>query len=266
VNRRRGLAGGAALGAVFLALPSLVLAATLTVNGSVTGTMTASAPTPSALCTPTGFNPSPENRCNFTAAGSFSDTALGTGTHAGSLTLDWSMNTATGCRIVSGTIIFSPVGGGSSLSTNVDATTSRVCGGGLTPHPMTLELDVTGGTGTFTGATGTLTATGTVVEPFGAYSLVITGSVTTQDPSPSASSGASGSAGASASGSASPSPSPSGSPSAASGSPAASVGAGGVLPDTAAATTGMGALALATLSGLVVAASVFAGANGRRRK
>lgn len=215
-----------------IVLPAAVAAADLSVSGTTSGTASAQVPEPGvAECTPqTAVDPE-DFVCDFDVAGTFNLTGgLGTGTYDGEFRLDWSIYTSSDpCAEVVGTMTLTAAGGTVELAV---ANTSRVCEtSDPAVHDATLNATVTGGTGAYAGATGTLTSTGTLEaqdllgQEYTAEATM-TGTITVPDPTATPT----------------PTPTPTGTPTSPPASPAAAA-----LPDTAASsgTTSLAALVLA---------------------
>ncbi len=132
------------------------------VNGVSTGSSTNT-----SNCDP--LHPTPTNLvCTFAVNGSYSAMGIGSGTYSGTTTIDYTKYGTAGkdpngggaCTPVTGSITFtkSP---GNTLTTTL-APSSKVCetGAAGSPHHTYLVLTITGGTGQFHGATGTINSTG----------------------------------------------------------------------------------------------------------
>jgi hypothetical protein len=247
-----------ALVVALLAIPSLVLAADVSLTGTMVGTASTLPPAPGATCNPPGATQPSDFICDSTVDGTFTLTELGTGTYTGSVRLDWSIWTSSEpCAAATGT--FTLEAGADSITSEI-ADTSRVCE--TTPATDTYSIithgTITGGSGAFAGTTGgTFEATGFLMQTsLGEFTSAqtVVASVTLPDPvaspSPSPSSSATVSPSSSATASASSSPTASATQSAAPAS--TSPAAGGTLPDTSAGGStgfvpivlGMGALVL----------------------
>ena len=181
---------GPALALGFLAIPALVLAATLSVAGTATGTADTKAPAPGATCDTASPTQASDYVCDSTVGGPFTLTELGTGTYAGDVQLDWSIYTGTEpCAEASGTVTFT--NGADSITTTL-ASTSRVCESqpASNTYTMALQSNVTAGTGRFASATGNLDTLGNLVKTATPGQFTITeaiqGSVTVPDPAPAA--------------------------------------------------------------------------------
>jgi hypothetical protein len=144
---------------------------TVTVNGTSSGTSTVVI-TPARTCNPvpTVVNPT-DYLCTFAVAGSYTASGIGSGTYHGTTMIDYgnglygSAGLGPGpCTPVTGAITFeqSP---GNTLTTTLGAG-SKVCetSPASTVHNTHLVLDITGGTGKFHGATGTILSDGTSTD------------------------------------------------------------------------------------------------------
>ncbi len=154
------------------------------VSGTSTGTSTVTNP-PTSPTDPNGCAPNTGGGkvCHFDVSGTFTASPLGTGTYAGKVTLDYHSYTATNrCATASGTITFTNTATGDKLYTMIDPTRSNVCETATpTIHSEDLVLIITGGTGQFAGATGTIMSKGTTIdaEPgMHTDSATLTGSIT----------------------------------------------------------------------------------------
>ncbi len=154
------------------------------VNGASMGTSQVTNPT---TCNPPSQNPN-FLVCNFNVMGTYTATTsplAPAGTYSGNVTLDYHSYTATSrCATASGTITFTNSATGDKLSTMIDPAHSQVCETG-TPaiHSENLVLKITGGTGQFAGATGTIMSNGSTVDVVGnpgrhTDSATLTGSIT----------------------------------------------------------------------------------------
>jgi hypothetical protein len=144
---------------------------TVTVNGTSSGTSTVVI-TPARTCNPvpTVVNPT-DYLCTFAVAGSYTASGIGSGTYHGTTMIDYTQynhNPADlepgPCTPITGAITFekSP---GNTLTTTLGAG-SKVCetSPASTVHNTHLVLDITGGTGRFEGATGTILSDGTSTD------------------------------------------------------------------------------------------------------
>ncbi len=122
--------------------------------------------------------------CKFSVSGTFTASPLGTGTYAGMVTLDYNTYTvANPCAAATGNITFTNAAGDKVFTTLGPG--SKVCE--TTPpstvHTENLILNITGGTGHFAGATGTIKSNGTTTDVAGnpgkhTDSATLTGSIT----------------------------------------------------------------------------------------
>lgn len=122
--------------------------------------------------------------CHFDVSGTFTASPLGSGTYTGTVTLDYnSYTTASPCATATGTITFTNAAG-DKVHTML-APGSKVCE--TTPpsavHNETLILKITGGTGQFEDATGTIHSDGTTMDVAGnpgkhTDSATLSGSIT----------------------------------------------------------------------------------------
>ncbi|MCA1666536.1 MAG: hypothetical protein LC793_03880, partial [Thermomicrobia bacterium] len=122
--------------------------------------------------------------CHFAVSGTFTAAPLGSGTYAGTVTLDYSSySAASPCATATGSITFTNAAG-DNLYTML-APGSQVCE--TTPpsavHTETLILKITGGTGQFAGATGIIHSNGTTMDVVGnpgmhTDSALLSGSIT----------------------------------------------------------------------------------------
>lgn len=182
---------GSLFGVALLAIPAMVVAATLSVTGTGSGTATTLAPTAGATCNPPGATQPSDYICDSTVAGTFVLSQLGSGTYSGSVRLDWSTWTsAEPCAAASGAVTF--MGADDSIATALD-TTSRVCETMPASDTLTMDIDliVSGGTGRFAPpSSGSFEETGFLVETAtpGDYTSTqsIQGSITVADPMPTA--------------------------------------------------------------------------------
>jgi len=168
---------------------SSVLAKDKGVTTSVMGTSTGTSTLTNAGNNPGMCNPPSQNPalfiCTFTVSGTYmANPPLGpAGTYSGNVTLDYHSYTATNrCATASGTITFTNTATGDKLSTMIDPAHSQVCETG-TPaiHSENLVLKITGGTGQFAGATGTIMSKGSTTDTgpgMHADSATLTGSIT----------------------------------------------------------------------------------------
>ena len=211
---------GSLFGVALLAVPAVVLAATLSVTGTGSGTATTLAPTAGATCNPPGATQPSDYICDSTVAGTFVLSQLGSGTYSGNVRLDWSTWTsAEPCAAASGAVTF--MGADDSIATALD-TTSRVCETMPASDTFTMSLDlvVSGGTGRFAPpSSGSFEETGFLVETAtpGNYTSTqsIQGSITVADPTPTATPTVTAAPSASATPTASATPGPTASPDAA---------------------------------------------------
>lgn len=142
---------------------------TVPVSGSSSGTSTVVI-TPARTC-----NPVPpvvhatDLLCTFTVDGRYSASGIGSGAYHGTTMIDYTQYGSAGlgpgaCTPVTGSITFqkSP---GNTLTITLGAG-SRVCdtSPASTVHNTHLVLDITGGTGRFAGATGTILSDGTSTD------------------------------------------------------------------------------------------------------
>lgn len=227
---------GPALAAGLLAIPAVVLAATLSITGTASGTADTKAPAPGATCNTASPAQPSDYVCDSTVAGPFTLTELGTGTYAGDVQLDWSIYTGSEpCAEASGTVTFT--NGADSITTTLDST-SRVCESqpASDTYTMSLQSTVTGGTGRFAAATGTFTTLGNLVKTATPGQFTITeaiqGSVTVPDAAPTAT--------------ATPAPAATATP---------PPGGAGVLPDTSTGGPDGGALIVLGLTAIIVASA-----------
>lgn len=175
------------LAAALLAIPALASAATLTVTGTSSGTATAEPPDVDATCNPQAPTVASDFVCDFTIAGTFSLTELGTGTYTGATRLDWSIYTsAEPCAELTGSMTLTNAQG--TLTLDIDST-SRVCEtASPTQHTSSMDATAVSGTGAYAGASGTFTGTGTLdaTATAGTYTAeqTLAGSVVIPDPTP----------------------------------------------------------------------------------
>ncbi|MGI8858023.1 MAG: hypothetical protein ACR2JW_19975 [Thermomicrobiales bacterium] len=145
----------------------------------------------SQVTNPTTCNPPSQNPnflvCNFDVSGTYTaNPPLGpAGTYSGHVTLDYHSYTAANrCATASGTITFTNTATGDKLNTTIDPAHSQVCEtGNPVVHSENLVLKITGGTGAFTGATGTIMSNGSTTDVAGnpgqhTDSATLTGSIT----------------------------------------------------------------------------------------
>jgi hypothetical protein len=135
-----------------------------TYTGSSQGTATALPPTTGATCNPPAPTMPSDLICQFDDQGTFTLKPGVKGSYAGQTTVDYNVYTsAQPCGQVSGNLDFQ--GNGGTIQTTVDPTQSRVCEtSDPAVHTTYLVLDITGGTGRFAGATGTIISTGTTTR------------------------------------------------------------------------------------------------------
>lgn len=177
------------LAMALVAMPAVAAAADLTVDGTASGTATAQPAEPGvAECTPTaGPTDAEDFVCDFDVAGTFDLGDIGTGTYTGVNRLDWSIYTGSEpCAELVGTYQLTTADG--TLEITFDDS-SRVCEtADPDVHESTVSATVSGGTGAFAGATGTLSGTGTMeaVTAPTSYTteLDVTGTITVPDPTP----------------------------------------------------------------------------------
>lgn len=138
---------------------------TVPVNGASNGVSQLTNP-PTSPTDPNGCAPITGGKiCKFDVSGTFTASPLGTGTYAGKITLDYSSyTTAHPCATATGNITFTTATG-DTVTTQL-APGSEVCE--TTPassvHTTHFLLNITGGTGQFTDATGTITSNGTTTD------------------------------------------------------------------------------------------------------
>jgi hypothetical protein len=127
----------------------------------------------STLTNPSTCNPPSGNLalfiCNFDVMGTYTaNPPLGpAGTYSGHATLDYHSYSATSpCATASGAITFTNTATGDQLFTMIDPTHSQVCeiAGMPTIHSETLALVITGGTGIFADASGTIMSNGQTTD------------------------------------------------------------------------------------------------------
>lgn len=170
-------------------MPAMVAAADLSATGTMTGLAISQPAEPGvAECIPNASPVDPEDFvCDFDSDGTFDLGEVGTGTFSGELRLDWSIYTgADPCAEATGTLTLTTADG--TLDLTVDDT-SRVCETAVpTEHDATFDVTVVSGTGVFAGASGTLSATGTMTPSAGSgeydTAFDVTGTVTVPDPTP----------------------------------------------------------------------------------
>lgn len=147
------------------------------VNGTSSGTSTLTNP---STCNPPSGNPA-LFICNFDVMGTYSGTPIGTGTYSGTITLDYHSYTATNhCATATGTITFKNADGNQLVT--MLGPGSQVCETAVaTVHSSHLVLKITGGTGVFKHASGTIISNGTTTDTgpgTHADSATLTGSIT----------------------------------------------------------------------------------------
>lgn len=154
------------------------------VSGHSMGTSTVTNP-PSSPTDPNGCAPNTGGGkiCKFNVSGTFTAAPLGTGTYTGMVTLDYNQyNQTTRCTPATGNITFTNAAGDKVFTTLGSG--SQVCE--TTPpsavHTEKLVLNITGGTGQFAGATGTIMSNGSTVDVVGnpgqhTDSATLTGSI-----------------------------------------------------------------------------------------
>ncbi len=169
-------------------MPALAAAADVSATGTMTGLATVQPPAPGAMCIPDAGPTDPEDFvCDFVTDGTFDLDEVGTGTYAGEFRLDWSIYTGTEpCAETTGTLTLTTADG--TLDVAV-ADSSRVCEtADADVHEATFDFTVVSGTGVFAGATGTLSATGSLTASAGSgeydADLDVTGTVAVPDPTP----------------------------------------------------------------------------------
>ena len=107
---------------------------------------------------------------NFDVSGIFKARPIGPGTYAGSVTLDYSnYTTASPCADVTGTITFTDAAG-HQINTTVSGTECETTPYNADIHLSDLVLTITGGTGTYRDASGTIDSTGTTTGITSPYS------------------------------------------------------------------------------------------------
>jgi hypothetical protein len=249
---RSRLITGLLLSVALVAIPALAAAATSPITGTSSGTATAQAPEAAASCDPQSPSVPADFICDFDIAGTFTLTNLGTGTYTGTTRLDWSIYTgAAPCAELTGTMVLTNAQGTVTLNM---LNTSRVCEtASPTQHTSTMNATITGGTGAYVGATGTVTGLGTLdaqATP-GVYDAAQTlaGSITTPDPSPTAT----------------PTPTPTPSPSTTATVAPSATPAVGLLPDTSSPASDTTLPIVLTLAGLLIASVAYGGFRARRR-
>ncbi|MHB8646803.1 MAG: hypothetical protein ACYDAR_13515 [Thermomicrobiales bacterium] len=155
------------------------------VSGSSTGTSQITNP-PTSPTDPNGCAPNTGGGkvCHFDVSGTFTASPLGSGTYQGKVTLDYrSYTSASPCAKATGHITFTNAAGDKVYT--VLAPGSKVCET-MPPsniHTETLTLKITGGTGQFEDATGTIHSNGTTTDVPGnpgmhTDSATLTGSIT----------------------------------------------------------------------------------------
>jgi len=139
---------------------------TTPVSGTSTGTSQVTNP-PSSPTDPNGCAPNTGGGkiCHFDVSGTFTASPLGTGTYAGTITLDYNSYTAANpCATATGHITFTNAAGEKVFTTLAPG--SKVCE--TTPpsavHTTHLILKIMGGTGPFAGASGTIYSDGTTTD------------------------------------------------------------------------------------------------------
>jgi len=155
------------------------------VNGTSMGTSQVTNP-PSSATDPNGCAPNTGGGkiCHFNVSGTFTASPLGTGTYAGMVTLDYNQyNATTRCTPATGNITFTNAAGDKVYTTLAPG--SQVCETNppSAVHTENLVLKITGGTGQFAGATGTIMSNGSTVDVVGnpgkhTDSATLTGSIT----------------------------------------------------------------------------------------
>ncbi len=169
-------------------MPALAAAADVSATGTMTGLATVQPPAAGAMCIPNAGPTNPEDFvCDFDTDGTFDLDEVGTGTYAGEFRLDWSIYTGSEpCAETTGTLTLTTADG--TLDVAVEDS-SRVCEtADADVHEATFDITVLSGTGVFAGATGALSATGSLTESAGSgeydAALDVTGMVTVPDPTP----------------------------------------------------------------------------------
>jgi len=152
---------------------------TMQVTGNASGTARLTNP---GACSP---NTGGGKICEFDVSGTY-QASFGAGTYSGHVTLNYATYTMQNpCATATGTITFTNANGGTITTTLAPG--SKVCE--TTPpstvHNATFILNVTGGTGVFEGATGTINANGTTNDTPGQPGMhtdtfVLTGTLTTR--------------------------------------------------------------------------------------
>lgn len=151
------------------------------VNGASMGTSQVTNP---ATCNPPSQNPN-FLVCNFNVTGTYTATTsplAPAGTYSGNVTLDYHSYTATNpCATATGTITFTNAAGDKVYTTLAPG--SKVCETNppSAMHTENLVLKITGGTGQFAGATGTIMSKGSTTDTgpgMHADSATLTGSIT----------------------------------------------------------------------------------------
>jgi hypothetical protein len=142
----------------------------VTVNGTSSGTSTVVI-TPARTCNPVPpvANPPTDLLCTFTVAGSYHASGIDSGTYHGTTMIDYGQYGSAGsgpgpCTPVTGSITFEK-SHGNTLTTMLGAG-SKVCdtSPASNVHNTHLVLTITGGTGKFHGATGTILSDGTSTD------------------------------------------------------------------------------------------------------
>ena len=243
-------------GLLLLALPAVAAAADVSANGTMSGLAVPQPGEPGvAECIPNASPTDPEDFvCDFDTSGTFDLDGVGTGTYEGEFRLDWSIYTgAEPCAETTGTLTLTTADG--TLDVVVDDT-SRVCEtADPEVHEATFDITIVSGTGVFTGATGTLSVTGTLTPSAGSgeydAELDVTGTITVPDPTPAPS--------------VSPAPVPTDDAAPVASAPAVSASAApiGLLPDTASGSGGP-LTGLFLILAITLLASLGVGAAARR--
>ncbi len=139
---------------------------TTPVSGSSVGTSTITNP-PLTPTDPNGCAPNTGGGkvCHFDVSGTFTASPLGTGTYTGKVTLDYNTyTTANPCAAATGNIMFTNAAGDKVYTTLGPG--SKVCETNppSAVHTENLILKITGGTGRFAGATGTIHSDGMTMD------------------------------------------------------------------------------------------------------
>ncbi|MDQ2785968.1 MAG: hypothetical protein M3Y58_13315, partial [Chloroflexota bacterium] len=138
---------------------------TAPVSGSSTGTSQVTNP-PSSPTDPNGCAPNTGGGkvCHFDVSGTFTASPLGSGTYTGKVTLDYSSySAASPCATATGTITFTNAAGDKVYT--MIAPGSKVCEtGNPIVHSENLVLKITGGTGVFLHASGTIMSNGSTTD------------------------------------------------------------------------------------------------------